>query len=126
MRFKTDENLPLDVAELLSQHGHDAESVWQEQLSGTPDENLATVCQKEQRALLTLDTDFANIRAYPPQDYPGIVVFRLVKQDKPYVLSVVTRVIALLKSETLEKCLWIVDEQRVRIREGQTDLLEGE
>jgi predicted nuclease of predicted toxin-antitoxin system len=126
MRFKTDENLPSDVAELLNQHGHDAESIWQEKLSGTPDETLASVCQKEQRALLTLDTDFANIRTYPPQDYPGIIVFRLVKQDKLYVLSVVTRVIELLKSELLEKCLWIVDEKRVRIREGQTELLEGE
>jgi predicted nuclease of predicted toxin-antitoxin system len=126
MRFKTDENLPSDVAELLNQHGHNAESVWQEKLSGTPDENLASVCQKEQRALLTLDTDFADIRTYPPQNYPGIIVFRLVKQDKLYVLSIVTRVIELLKTEALEKRLWIVDEKRVRIREGQTESLESE
>jgi predicted nuclease of predicted toxin-antitoxin system len=126
MRFKTDENLPSDVAALLVQHGHDAESVWQEKLSGTPDENLASVCQKEQRALLTLDTDFANIRAYPPQNYPGIIVLRIVRQDKPYVLSVVMKVIELLKTESLEKCLWIVDEGRVRIREGQAESLEDE
>jgi hypothetical protein len=76
--------------------------------------------------LLTLDTDFANIGTYPPQNYPGIIVFRLAKQDKPYVLSVVMRVIALLETESLEKCLWIVDEKRVRIREGQTEVLENE
>ncbi len=126
MRFKTDENLPLDVAELLNQHEHDAESVWQEKLSGTPDENLASVCQKEHRALLTLDTDFADIRTYPPQNYPGIIVLRVMQQDKPHVLSVITKVIELLKTESLEKCLWIVDEKRVRIREGQTEAIEDE
>jgi hypothetical protein len=36
------------------------------------------------------------------------------------------RVIALLETESLEKCLWIVDEKRVRIREGQTEVLENE
>jgi precorrin-6B methylase 1 len=47
MRFKTDENLPSDVAELLNQHGHDAESILQEKLSGTPDENLTLTKVRE-------------------------------------------------------------------------------
>jgi len=37
MRFKTDENLPIEVAELLRRHGHDALSVIDQQLAGHPD-----------------------------------------------------------------------------------------
>ncbi len=116
MRFKTDENLSLDVAELLKRQGHDAENVWQELLSGTPDTNLILVCQQERRILLTLDTDFANILAYPPRDYFGIIVFRLANQDKVSVLTVVGKLLKLLETESPEKSLWIVEEGRVRIR----------
>ena len=41
MKFKTDENLPLQAAELLRSAGHDADSVLDEGLSGTSDPNLA-------------------------------------------------------------------------------------
>ena len=40
------------------------------------------------RVLLTLDLDFANIRAYPPERYPGIIVLRLKTQDKATVIRV--------------------------------------
>ena len=41
------------------------------------DSDLASACLHEKRVLLTQDTDFADIRLYPPSEYPGIVVFRL-------------------------------------------------
>jgi Domain of unknown function (DUF5615) len=69
MRFKTDENLPVEVAELLRQHQHDALSVHDQQLAGQVDPRIARVCQTENRALVTCDLDFADIRAYPPEDY---------------------------------------------------------
>jgi hypothetical protein len=39
--------------------------------------------------LVTLDLDFANIRAYPPAEYPGIVVLRPNKREKRSVLALV-------------------------------------
>ncbi len=52
----------------------------------------------------------------PPSDYPGLVVFRLKSQDKPHVLKVCERLLAILKTENVERSLWIVEESRVRIR----------
>ena len=66
MRFKIDENLPIEAADLLNQRGHDAQTVLQEELSGAPDTDIASVCKREKRALLTLDTDFSDIRTYRP------------------------------------------------------------
>jgi predicted nuclease of predicted toxin-antitoxin system len=116
MRFKVDENLPVETAHLLRQAGYDAVSVYQEGLGGAPDEDVASVCQQEGRVLLTLDLGFAHIRAYPPPDFPGLVVLHLQRQDKAHVLEVLQRLVPLLAREPLEGLLWVVEETRVRIR----------
>jgi len=116
MEFKVDENLPVEVADLLRQVGYDAVTVFEQHLEGSPDSDIASVCQEEGRALITLDTDFADIRAYPPAQFPGLIVLRLHRQDKPHVLEVVERLMLLLSSEPLEHLLWIVEETRLRIR----------
>jgi predicted nuclease of predicted toxin-antitoxin system len=117
MRFKVDENLPVEVAQLLQDAGHQAATVLDQRLGGRADRALATVCQQEARALVTLDLDFADIRTYPPGHYAGMVVLRLQRQDKPHVLEVFARVVPLLSQEPLAQRLWIVEEHRVRIRE---------
>ena len=116
MRFKVDENLPLEVAERLRACGHDAQTVLEQELGGSDDSRLAALCQREGRALVTLDMDFADIRAYPPADLPGLIVLRLGRQDKMTVLSVLAQLIEVLRSESLTGKLWIVEESRVRIR----------
>jgi predicted nuclease of predicted toxin-antitoxin system len=116
MKFKVDEHLPIELADLLNQAGHDAVTVHDEKLGGAKDEELAPVCQREGRAFLTFDLGFSDIRSYPPSDYPGLVVFRLKSQDKPHVLKVSERLLGVLKTENVERCLWIVEESRVRIR----------
>ena len=116
MLFKVDENLHPDVAEELRQHGHDAMTVFEQGLRGHPDEDVAEVCQREARALVTLDLDFADVRDYPPQDYPGIVVFRLTSQNRATMLQFVNRFVPLLATAPLVGHLWIVDDTRVRIR----------
>jgi predicted nuclease of predicted toxin-antitoxin system len=117
MRFKVDENLPIEAAKALRRAGHDAATVLEQRHGGSTDAQLAAFCQREGRILITLDMDFADIRAYPPAEFPGLVVLRLRQQDKPYVLSVVAGMMRLLDREPLERHLWIVEETRVRIRE---------
>lgn len=116
MRFKVDENLPLEVAEMLQQAGHDAATVLEQHLGGSDDAQLAALCQLEGRVLVTLDMDFSDIRNYPPAEFPGLVVLRLRQQDKPHVLGVLVRLVQVLDQEPMEGCLWIVEENRIRIR----------
>ena len=77
---------------------------------------MATFCQAEERGLLTLDLDFANTLIFPPADYFGLVVLRLQRQDKPHVLDVTKKLIPKLTPEDLLGKLWVVDEERIRIR----------
>ena len=77
---------------------------------------IATVCQRKGRALLTLDLDFGDIRAYPPDQFPGLIVLRIANHSRPYVLRIVEQMLSLIGREPLTGHLWIVEEHRVRIR----------
>jgi predicted nuclease of predicted toxin-antitoxin system len=119
MRFKIDENLPTEVAQLLTVAGHNVLTIHDQQMVGNVDSLVSSVCQSEQRALITLDLDFADIRAYPPEEHHGIVVLRPRTQAKPAVLSLITTFIRLLSTEPLIGSLWILQENGLRIREGE-------
>lgn len=117
MNFKVDENLPVEVADLLRGAGHDAATVLEQNLGGAADNQLALVCHQEKRAIVTLDLDFADIRTYPPEQFSGIVVLRLRQYDKPHVVKVMGKFLQAVEIEAFVGKLWIVDEERIRIRE---------
>jgi len=116
--FKIDENLPIEVVELITASGHDALSVVDQGLGGASDPSIAQACIAEERVLVTLDTDFSDIQAYPPGSHPGIIVFRLARQDKRTVLDVTKRLLVALETDVLTGALWVVDERRIRVREN--------
>lgn len=87
-------------------------------MGGSIDPDVAEVCRKEARALVTLDLEFSDIRAYPPEDYHGIIVFRPAIQSITALLRLASRRLTLLEQEPLVGHLWIVKDHQVRIREG--------
>jgi predicted nuclease of predicted toxin-antitoxin system len=116
VKLKIDENLPEEVAEIFQAAGHDALTVRDEHLSGASDTAVARAIQREQRALVTFDLGFADIRRHPPAHYSGIVVLRLTQQDKRHVREVILRMLPMLYREELSGRLWIVAEGQIRIR----------
>ena len=116
MKWKLDENLPTEIVALLESRGHDAVTVLHEAMGGAPDETVFAACQKEGRILLTLDTDFADIRRYGPRTSAGVVVFRLKSHSKSHVLRSSEFLLGILEKEKTGGCLWIVEENRVRVR----------
>ncbi len=116
MQFKIDENLHDDAAQLMQADGHDVETVHSEGLRGADDSNIAAHCRSEGRAIVTLDLDFADIRAFPPAGNAGLVVLRVGDQSRRHVLAVMAQVLDLLKREQVAGRLWIVSEAGVRIR----------
>ena len=116
MRAKLDENVPVEAAELLRTAGWICDTVHDEGLAGADDPTVGAACQAEARVLFTLDLDFADIRAYPPSEYVGIVVFRPAEPSRRQVLQLVVRVLPVLAAEWAEHQLWIVEPGRVRVR----------
>jgi predicted nuclease of predicted toxin-antitoxin system len=116
MQFKIDENLPAELAELLQSAGHNAKTVYEQQLMGTKDSVLLNHCKVENRVLVTLDLDFSDISEYPPEKYEGIIVLRTGSQNKSHVLNIFKRLIPILGIEQINERLWIVEESLIRIR----------
>jgi len=79
MKFKLDENLPVDAVKIFQEAGYNAVSILDQSLQGCSDKTLISVCKNENRILVTLDIDFANLLTYPPQEYAGIIMLRLKK-----------------------------------------------
>jgi predicted nuclease of predicted toxin-antitoxin system len=117
VRFKLDENIPGDAASLLRAAGHEVHSVVDEHLEGTSDAQLLDACLKEGRLLITLDLDFADIRGYPPSRHAGIWVLRPRAQNIEAILALLRGALSLLSSELVNRRLWIVEHNRVRIRD---------
>ena len=117
MKFKVDENLPIQCVDQLREGGHDALSVNEQGLSGAADPRIAEVCTAEGRVLVSLDVDFADIRTYPPSAGAGIIVFRLGSHDALTLRRFIGHVLALLPHESPAGRLWVVEEDKVRIRE---------
>lgn len=117
LRFKCDENLPRALSEFLAEHGFDAMSAHQQQLSGAPDRRLLDVCVRESRVLVTLDVDFADITSYPLAKHSGVIILRLRVQSRMEVLEVAGKLLPKLQAyESLDGQLWIADGSKVRIR----------
>jgi predicted nuclease of predicted toxin-antitoxin system len=120
VKFKIDENLPGQASDLLRGAGFESDTVAEEGLAG--DDVIGVLLRTEGRILVTLDTDFGNIQAYPPDQYQGIIVLRPAFQDRLAVLSLITRLIQVLVEHAPDRELWIVEPDRVRIRRSESPI----
>jgi predicted nuclease of predicted toxin-antitoxin system len=59
VRFKLDENLPLELLADFRAAGHEADGLRDEGLSGAPDDVVLDLVRRENRVLLTLDKNYA-------------------------------------------------------------------
>ncbi len=75
---------------------------------------------------MTFDLGFADIRQYPPGQWPGFVVLRLRSQDRAQVTTVIRRLAPSFTPDALEGRLWIVTDRDIRVRGGGAKATAGE
>jgi predicted nuclease of predicted toxin-antitoxin system len=121
LRFKLDENMPRLARERLESRGFDVHDVHQEGLVAAPDGPIQEACEHEKRILVTLDTDFADTRRYNPAQSPGVIVLRPPSQSIGAIMQCLDGAIRALATERIEGTLWIVEAERLRIRDHPTD-----
>jgi predicted nuclease of predicted toxin-antitoxin system len=112
---KVDEDLPADIAELLHVAGHDAKTVYAQEYTGLPDEQLWPKVQHEQRMLLTADKGFANARVYPPGSHAGVVLFRLPRESRAGYIRLAEFLLGQLKLETVAGAIVVVSPDAIRV-----------
>lgn len=116
MRFKIDENLPGELVADLRDLGHDAETVFDEQLSGAKDPILMEAASAEERILLTLDKGIANLERYPLAEHAGVVLFRPARTGRRVVLTFIRERLRSLLELDLRARLTVVGPTRIRVR----------
>ncbi len=123
MKFKLDENFGSRTQHLFQAYGHDVQTVRMQGLQGSSDEHLFEVCRVEQRCLVTLDLDFADVLRFPPSLTNGIVVIRLPRNPSLALLEQsVRQFLQTLAHMSIERRLWIVEPSRIRVHESETDI----
>ena len=73
-RFLADESVEVAVAVLLRRQRFNVGHTSEAGMRGHPDENSFPYAAREDRVLLTRDTDFLDNHAFPPYLNPGLIV----------------------------------------------------
>jgi hypothetical protein len=71
MKIKLDQNLSIHLRKVLAALNHDVDTVFDEGLTGVDDVAVLKAANSQDRILFTLDTDFLNLKAYPPGSHSG-------------------------------------------------------
>jgi len=115
MRIKLDQNLSRTLWDDLTALEHDVDTVLNEGLSGADDSVVLKAATTNDRILFTLDTDFLDLKNYPPKSHHGVIVFRPQRQG---ALTVAKFIKAFVRSTNLEKYVAqnaVVERTRARI-----------
>lgn len=73
MDFIIDENIPVKLADWLTEKGHNPIFC----LKGSSDEDIASLAKQRKAILLTQDRHFTNTLRFPPQDFSGIIRIKI-------------------------------------------------
>jgi predicted nuclease of predicted toxin-antitoxin system len=116
MRIKLDENLPTSLVEALVQLGHDADSVQQEGLQGSPDSGVWAAAQADKRFLVTQDLDFSDVRQFAPGTHCGLLLVRLADPSRRELKAYIE---CLFRTEDVERwtrCFVVATDTKIRVR----------
>ncbi len=122
MKFKLDENFGKRTQQLFRMAGHDVQTVREENLQGSPDQSIYDHCRHEQRCLVTLDLDFADVTRFAPNQTAGIAVIRVPKNPTlPLLESLIRQLLHALNTNSVNQQLWIIEIGRIRIHQTEID-----
>jgi predicted nuclease of predicted toxin-antitoxin system len=116
VKFKLDENLPVELVMDLRGFGHDADTVTDEGLRGAADPAVLDAAFAADRILFTLDKGIANIRRYPIHQHAGVVLFRPDTSGRGSVIAFVRERLNKVLEMDLAGRLTIVGLSRIRFR----------
>jgi predicted nuclease of predicted toxin-antitoxin system len=91
VRFLIDECLPARLAALLRHAGHDCTHVYEAGLGGQPDEEVMALADRENRVLVSADTDFGELLAMSAVLAPSVVLLRRSDKQAESLASAIQR-----------------------------------
>jgi len=117
-RFLVDEDMPVQTAEELRKHGHDAQDVRDLHLRGMSDEAIFEYASKEQRTVITRDLDYGQMAMSFP-NHSGVVLVRVEGLRSPRIIEEVVRRLPEVEEGDFAGNIIVLEAGRVRIRRAR-------
>ena len=117
MKFPVDNALSLVMAEGLRRAGHDAIHVRDYRLQESEDEVIFDRAAREERIIISADTDFGTLLALRREKTPSVILLRRMVPRRPesqvsFLLSNLNEI-----AESLERgAVVVIEETRLRVR----------
>jgi predicted nuclease of predicted toxin-antitoxin system len=115
MKIKIDENLPIRLAHVLAELGHDVDTVPEESLSGADDGRVWEAAQKAGRFLVTQDMHFADLRRFAPGTHCGILIVHLHEPGREALLRNVRQAFATEDANRWQGCFAVLTDHKLRV-----------
>jgi len=116
MRLFCDQNIMRETVGFLRQLGHDVVSTREVDLQDAVDSEILAFAVREERILLTHNSDFGDLRLFPPGTHSGIIRLRIKDQTADSLHPVLERSLDRLKDKQLDGKLVTVKPDSIRIR----------
>ena len=120
LRFLSDQCVPGEISDTLRRHGHQVTLLREVLPIRSPDPVVIAKARELDAILLSLDGDFADIVAYPPARFLGIVAVQL--HNHPEIIpQLMEGLVAFLvghpNQEFYRAKIFLIEVHRVRIRQ---------
>ncbi|MBI5477563.1 MAG: DUF5615 family PIN-like protein [Deltaproteobacteria bacterium] len=114
-RLLLDMGLPRRAASDLREWSWDVAHVAERGMSRATDREILAVAAQEQRAVVTLDGDFARLVALELLSAPSIIFFRLDHVDRRVAVDLLTEIVPRFEQELAAGCVVSVGRAGCRV-----------
>ncbi len=111
-----DQGIPRSLVKLLQASGIDAEHVGDIKMSTAKDSEIIKYSKKNNRIIITLDSDFHTLLALSSDSIPSVVRIRIEGLKSPDYLPLIQTVIEQCEEDLKQGCVVSVQENQIRVR----------
>ena len=116
MKFLIDNALSPIIARGLIEAGHDAIHVRDVGMAAAADPEIIELAIKENRILISADTDFGALLALRESAKPSFILFRQTDKRPSSQLIFLLNQLPTLKKDLSSGCVVVFEDNRIRIR----------
>lgn len=117
MKFLIDECLSGYLASRLRDAGYDCVHVYDVGLGGQPDEEIMALAAREDRILISADTDFGELLANSPVLAPSLILLRRTDKRPASLAPVILANIGQIADDLAAGALVVISDTRIRTRQ---------
>lgn len=116
MKFFLDQNLSPQTKEYLKTLGLNVIDARESGLCGAKDDEIIAFAIKEDRIIITFDSDFSNIIRHPPGENPGVIRLKVYPQILEVLHPILKDFFSEVDLSSIKNSLVIIENWRFRVK----------